>query len=781
MKLKIIFNKVGSIILYIASCLYIFNTILLYSISNNLYILNLIFAILALMSGLFYSYFKDQIKDVREWKYKQIVLFSVFTFFSLTCPIATIFAFLSVFLKGEGEIKPERYIEPIEKDERIKPFIKRTSTLLSIISLTGIFLFGFFAQLVETSGYTVQVSDHRLTKAMTEEYNNTPINGKKYVIDNDCLSYSYTMYKPNKASASSKAPVLFVIPGFTRTKETMFQYCIEMSRRGFVCFVIDPGCQGETTYAGIKHDDEGHVVVDDKGNPVDWSSSVSANGMNYLVQYVYNNTSQFDFIDRTKIGIFGHSQGALNSIMVAQNFAGTSYNESVIKAMQISGYYAGISGRFQHLRCNACISYGLYEEGYYNGTYETVALKFINNVNGEFTYHYEDFEIDKDYGDVIEGTYRILRREKINHVFTMYSQEAIRNTINFFNKSLSIENVLDGNNQVWWIKEVFTGVCLVFGFILIVNISKMLINTKFFSNIKGEKPKEVSTIEIDGEVYKKKQRLIDKIVFWLTTLFTAILACLDYMPLTELAIKWFPEANAGHYTFEFPARMINGVMLWAVFNGLVGLLIFFGTILIKNLIYFIYAKAKKQEPVYDFEQFKALKIGILPLLKTILLSIILFFVFFGGISLIRLIFHQDYRFFMVSGSPLFWRHVVAWLMYIPFFFIFYLSNSIRANLGIGFEGFKEHTTYIVAALANSVGLIAILILQYGKYALTGQCMWSSFLYINMVFGIAAMMALLPIMNRLFYKQTNRPYLGALVTVMIFIMMTLSASVNFIPI
>ena len=48
-------------------------------------------------------------------------------------------------------------------------------------------------------------------------------------------------------------------------------------------------------------------------------------------------------------------------------------------------------------------------------------------------------------------------------------------------------------------------------------------------------------------------------------------------------------------------------------------------------------------------------------------------------------------------------------------------------------------------------------------------------------GIAAMMALLPIMNRLFYKQTNRPYLGAIVTVMIFIMMTLSASVNFIPI
>ncbi len=178
MKLKIVFNKVGSILLYISSSLYLFNTIILYSIKNNLYILNLILSILALLSGLFYSRFRDKIENYKERKIKEIILFSIFTLFSLICPIATIFEVFSVFLKGEAKYSLEKFEAREEKDETIKPFIKRTSTKLSLISLCAIFLFGFAAQLVETSGYSVQVSEHRLTKEMTDKYNKTPVNGK---------------------------------------------------------------------------------------------------------------------------------------------------------------------------------------------------------------------------------------------------------------------------------------------------------------------------------------------------------------------------------------------------------------------------------------------------------------------------------------------------------------------------------------------------------------------------------------------------------------------------
>ena len=739
----VIFLTILYIVLYVASAAFMFNTVLLYSINNKLYWLSFIIFLIFLIGGIVASYFVTKIK------YKDLT-------------------------------KVREFKEKPEKDERNVKFIKRRSTLFLFIALGGILVSAFSAMVVDTSGFSVSVFDFNLTKEMTVQYNTEPLNGKSYVIDNNYLKYAVTEYKPKSASEDNKTPVLFVLPGFTRTKETQNQYCLEMSRRGYTCFSIDPGCQGGSTYAGVRHDPAtGEVVLDENGNPVYWSSSTGANGMNYLVQYVYNNKERFNYVDRDKFGIFGHSQGSLNVLMVAQNFAGSSYSESVIKALQFSGYYAGISGRFASLHTNACLSYGLYEEGYYNGTYETVALKFLNDVNGTCTNHYTDIEIDKPYGDVNDGSFRILRREKINHCLTMFSREAIRNSINFFNTALQVDGVLDGTHQVWQVKEAFTGLAMVFGFMLIVALAKLLVNFKFFNSIKGEPVKTVKVMEVEDKKYVQPTKLADRIIFWITTAFTAILACLDYMPLTRLANSWLVEAANAQYTYTFPAEMLNGVMFWAVVNGLVGLALFFLTILGK----YLYRKyvSKNYDPELDKEKFKSLKIGIIPLLKTLLLAVILFLVFYGIIELLYLIFHVDFRYYMVNAGVLQFRHVVSWLMYIPFFFIFYISNSIRVNLGIAFEGFSETKSYIIASVSNSIGLIAILLLQYGKYAITGECYWNSFLYINIVFGIAALMAALPILNRLFFKITNKPYLGAMITTMIFIMMSMCGTINLIPI
>ena len=67
---------------------------------------------------------------------------------------------------------------------------------------------------------------------------------------------------------------------------------------------------------------------------------------------------------------------------------------------------------------------------------------------------------------------------------------------------------------------------------------------------------------------------------------------------------------------------------------------------------------------------------------------------------------------------------------------------------------------------------------YGYYSATDTNeMW---LYINMVFGLIPMMGILPIFNRLAYKKTGNVYSGALLFCMIIIMMSLSASISFIP-
>ena len=50
----------------------------------------------------------------------------------------------------------------------------------------------------------------------------------------------------------------------------------------------------------------------------------------------------------------------------------------------------------------------------------------------------------------------------------------------------------------------------------------------------------------------------------------------------------------------------------------------------------------------------------------------------------------------------------------------------------------------------------------------------------MVFALVVMMFILPIFNRIFYKKTGNVWSGAITWCLIFVMMTISASVSYIP-
>ena len=48
------------------------------------------------------------------------------------------------------------------------------------------------------------------------------------------------LYKPFTATSENPAPMVVVIPGFQRSKETLSNLSIELSRRGIVVISIDP-------------------------------------------------------------------------------------------------------------------------------------------------------------------------------------------------------------------------------------------------------------------------------------------------------------------------------------------------------------------------------------------------------------------------------------------------------------------------------------------------------------------------------------------------------------
>lgn len=824
------FITVSQILEYVFTFLYYFVAALFFSVGESIYWLFIALGLVSICVGLYTAAVKEKLLYPSCKKDKIIGI--VLTVLSVVAFPACVFLLISLLSKAEvKDVQPK--IEEVKPKEK-KKWYKAGSFITTCIAIAVIIVSSLTGMLFETSGGKVTVKDFTLTKAETDLYNRgQPLNGTSYTIDDPTVSISYTMYKPNEASATNQLPVVFVVPGFTRTKATMSQYAIELSRRGAVVFTIDPGSQGATTYGGYQYDvDNEEYVLDNNGNKIQNSYSVARSGMGYLLQYVYNNIEEFDYIDRDAIGLMGHSAGGGDATKLAADFAGTSFDTSIVKALYISGYIkTSAASVYSQLRANVAMSYAKYDEGAFryqdeNQAYEVIALRFINEVNsktnganGTFT----EYEEDKAYGDMATGTYRILHREKTNHCFEMYDGLSITNTTSFFRESLGLETEVEDSSQVWFGKELSNGIALAAAFTLIASLLCFVTTyVPFMASLSeaGEKRLEAekqirkdycaSAVESDvstADKEKDKKEEEEKVplgekptgarnrsfgkrlIFWLPMILTAIIACLDYIPLARWSMDLFPDAAGNVYTTFFPARMMNAVFMWAVVNGAVGLVIWTLTTLCENAYYTIYAKITGTENRSDWSKFKGLAVKPLDLLKSLGLAIVLFGVFYGLLQLTYITTHQDWRFMLISASPLNKRFLFTWLIYLGGFFVFYLSNSIRVNLSIAREGFKEWQVMLIGGLANSLGLMFIIVINYFVFFKTGTVFYGYYaptdtsemwLYVNMVFGLIPMMFLLPILNRIAYKKLGNVYSGALLWCMIFIMMSLSASISFIP-
>lgn len=785
--------KAAAILNYVFAAMWFVVTACFFALSNNLYWMFLVFALVTLYDGFIIMSVRDDMAG-GQYDKKAQTKFLVAWIVSILSPVSFVLCAVAYFYNKTSDDEPAapatKEAEQPTEQSKPKSFWRKPCFTVACVALAVIIVCGFVGACFETSGFSVKITDFTLTRDMTLKYNEGKINGKEYVIGEETDadgkthvgSYSVTMYVPNTATAENPAPVVFVLPGFTRTKATMAQYCMELSRRGAVVFCSDPGGQGGTTA----------------------NSTSGANGIEYLVQYVYNNTDDFKFCDKNRMGAIGHSAGGGNVITLAADMAGDSYQTSVIKAVYNSGYIkTSAANKFAKLKCNAAMSYAYYDEGafrYQTDTtaYEVIAKRFINEVNGSTT-AYDQVVVDHDYGNMADGTYRVVHREKTNHCFEMYDQISIANTIDFFNLALQMNSNIEGMQQVWFGKEFCNGLALAAAFTFVIALCMVLMNTPFFATLKedsaaGETSSEASEVGL-STMAPQRQTIAHKMVFWTTMILTAVIACLDYIPLANLSIEVFPTSNlASVFTFVFPARMVNAILLWALINGAIGLVIFFAVTALENLYEYVMCKAKGITPNYDWSKFAAIKIrgngwkGVLfNTLKTLLLPLILFGAFYLLDQVSYWCFHQDFRFMLISAAPLNARMFVTMLEYTPVIFVFYISNSIRVNCSIGKEGWSEWKVYLVSALANSVGLAFILLINYVCYFATGTPYygyWGNnnevWLFVNMVFGLVVMMFILPIFNRLFYKATGNVWTGAITNCLIFVMMTVSASVSYIP-
>jgi hypothetical protein len=453
-------------------------------------------------------------------------------------------------------------------------------------------------------------------------------------------------------------------------------------------------------------------------------------GMFAVVDYAAS-SSNLNYIDRARIGATGHSAGGNAAIRGADYFgreALATGEPSKLHSVYVSGYVLTLTDEvLAAVRSNVGMSYALYDEGAYRNELRhgdmrraPEALRLVNSAGDPEAGAVEEVELGHYYGDAAERTLRVVHNERVLHPFQPYMVLATANQIEYFERVFGLETGLSSRDQVWYWKELLGVIALIASLVALVPLARILLR-------------------------------------------------IPYIPMAELSQQLFVKASNRELTWFFPQRMNNAVMLWAILNGLVGYVLFW-------LSYRFFGKKKGVQPaMWGMDTTPG------ELLRTASLALTLFACYFLLLFVTYWFFHVDYR-FLFMGVRVFQPALLALLaMYVPFFFVFFLANSLRINGAMRFEGQPEWQSMLLGGVANSLGLLLIVVVQYVTFALTGTVYWTDgWLYVNLLFAVVPMMFVLPYFNRYFFRMTGRIYLGPMVTCLVFVMILISNTVIYIP-
>ena len=604
---------------------------------------------------------------------------------------------------------------------------------LFLYCLVVIISSSFFASLIQTSFGKVDVKLMNLK---------TP----------DGQNLVYDLYKPSIATENDKKPFIVVVPGFQRSKEALSNIAIELSRRGYVVALIDPYAQGMSSSSLSR-----------------LAATTQGYGMFALVDYAY--AENFSFVDINKIGSTGHSMGGNAAIRGADYFgkeAIKSGKKSKLDSVYISGYVLTLRENIlRDSKSNMGVSYALYDEGAFRNDLQgwdagnmKIAPESLRTVNSVLPKDKKvtEVELGKYYGEKSNNTLRVIFNEELLHPFQPYNKEATKNQLDYFDKVFGAPISINSQNQIWQYKEFFTLINMIVSLLMLIPIAKLFLGLNFFKEIVKDIPASLP-----------EQTSKSKMIFWIIFFLSAFIACISFIPMVDAAKILFHESANRELTWFFPQRMNNSVMLWAAFNGSIGLVIFF-------ISYYFFGRHHGVN-----KNSWGLQINKVELFKTIMLGLSIFICYYLILYFVYFLFHVDYRFWFMGVRIFQSEMLLVLVMYFPLFFIFFFSNSLRVNGAMRFKNQSEWKSRLIAGFANSLGLMMIIIIQYVTFAWTGTVFWTTnWLSVNLLFGIVPMMFILPYFNRVFFQLTGRVYLGPIVTCLIFIMILSTNTVVYLP-
>jgi pimeloyl-ACP methyl ester carboxylesterase len=506
----------------------------------------------------------------------------------------------------------------------------RSRWSLAIAGLVLIVAGGLLAYLTQTSG-GIRIEDVRFKGAGGN-------------------TMSALLYIPPNATAQTPAPGILAVHGYINSRETQDGFAIEFARRGYVVLALDQTGHGYS---------DPPAFANGFGGP---------DGLAHL--------RSLDIVDKANIGLEGHSMGGW-TVLAAAAAMPNDYKSIVLEGSSTGKPFAA-EGTASWPR-NVALVYAKYEEfpmlmwGVERGQDAAQSQKLwaLFGTQGPV-------EPGKVYGDVAQGTARVLYTPDMTHPAEHISHEAIGYSLDWFGKTLQGGTPRPASDQIWFRKEIGTLIALI-GFVaLLIGVFDGLLEMPVFSHLRlpepadGTMPKHVAA---SGGRWKA------------AFILSAFIPALTYYPAFALGgTLAMPSA-------WLPQGVTNQILVWVIINGLIAL------------------------ALMPFAPKRARRTGLIG--PSILIALVTVIVGYAALWLADLAFKIDFRFWIVALKLMNAKQFLIFLIYLVPFTAFFIVALHVLHRNFSTMGAGRGALYLTNILALTLGFIVLLALQYGILWLTG--------------------------------------------------------------
>ena len=455
---------------------------------------------------------------------------------------------------------------------------------------------------------------------------------------------SALLYVPRNATQATPAPGILAVHGYINSRETQDGFAIEFARRGYVVLALDQTGHG---YSG------GSAFSEGFGGPA---------GLKYL--------RALPMVDKANVGLEGHSMGGW-TVLAAAAAMPNAYRAMVLEGSSTGKPFAA-DGTPKWPR-NLALVFSRYDEFSKIMWGVDRARDVADSAKLQALFGTKAIVPGIIYGRITDGNARRLTQPVTTHPGDHISHAAIGDALDWFGRTLKGGTPRPADDQIWFSKEVATGVALI-GFLFVLAGSfDLLLLLPIFAPLRCT----------PSPSYPRRDYR-----WWRQFAVTALLPAITFFPAFILVTLALPPSSL------LPQIVTTQVLVWGLIN--VGLTILLG----------------RFEPAAPLRTAPSWLLSSLLALTTAAIG-------YAAVQVAAARFTVDLRFWVVALKPLSLDQFRIALVYlVPITFTHVVMLKTLGRLAVAND--RWIVRYGAAALALAGGFILLLLVDYGLFFSTGQ-------------------------------------------------------------